>query len=162
VLKEDCKVLKADVAYLKDKSYENEYWNKADAIFGSLMRRGRNMTHDVADRLYDAVDSGDITEAQLTQVLASDLIWGGKQRKSQEEIIVVLEASWRAECHDVTRAQERAGILQSIGLNAVGMVAGMEWDPDAVEQANALAVAMATGRSVDQTSWESALALGSK
>ena len=97
-----------DVATLKGKSYEHDYRLKANAIFGRFIRRGKDRTEDMADLMHEAVTTGQISEKELTEVLAADLLWGGKTRQDRKEIVVVLEASWRAEISDVERAQKRA------------------------------------------------------
>ena len=170
VLKTDVAVLKTDVAEtkqrvtrmgrdvadLKGKSYEHDYLLKAKAIFGRFIRRGRDRTDDMADLMHDAVAAGQISEKELTQVLAADLLWGGKTRQDDKEVVLVLEASWRAEVTDVERAQQRAATLRRIGVYAVAVVAGSEWDEQALSLANSLAVVTAANGTVDGDSWRKA------
>lgn len=159
VLKTDVSQIKTDVSSLKGKAYEQEYRAKASGIFGRFIRRGRDRTDDIADKLHEAVAADQISEAELTQVLAADLLWGGKSRLDEAELIVVLEASWRAEVNDVERAHRRAGILRRVGFQAVAVVAGTEWDGQALSQAQALGVAVASNGQVNADSWRSALAI---
>ena len=173
VLKTDVAVLKTDVAdtrqrvtrverdvaTLKGKSYEHDYRLKSNAIFGRFVRRGRDRTDDMADLMHEATQSGQITEKDLTQVLASDLLWGGKTREEGEDVVIVLEASWRAEEADVERAQQRAGILRRIGVSAIPVVAGTEWDEKAAALAESLGVAVASNGSLDGDSWRKAIAV---
>lgn len=157
VLKTDVSGLKTDVSSLKGKVYEQEYRVKASSIFGRFIRRGRDRTDDIADQLHEAVAAGQISEAELTQVLAADLLWGGKSRLDETELVVILEASWRAEANDVERAQRRAGILRRVGFQAVAVVAGTEWDGQALVQAQVQNVAIASNGQVNADSWRAAL-----
>lgn len=157
VLKSDVSVLKGDVATLKGKSYEVDYWLKAAGIFGAFIRSGRNRMDDIATQLYEAVDAGQVTEQELDQVLSADMLWGGKLHKDGTDITVVLEASWRAEAHDIERAAERAQVLRRIGVVAVPMVAGVEWNDDALALAVAESIVTATDRRIDRESWHRAL-----
>lgn len=147
-----------DVAVLKGKSYEHDYRLKANAIFGRFIRRGHNRTDDVADRLHEAVAAGTISAQELENVLAADLLWGGRSRLGEEDdVLVILEASWLAEEADVTRAHQRATTLQRIGIHAVPVVAEAIWDEQAQALADSLGVAIATNGQVNPDSWQKAL-----
>ena len=146
-----------DVATVKGKSYEHDYRLKASAIFGRFIRRGRDRTDDVADQLYDALAAGTISAQELPQILSADLLWGGRARLNEEEVVVILKASWRAESNDVERAHQRATTLRRIGFYAVPVVAGMEWEQQARALADSLAVAIAANGQVDADSWQKAL-----
>jgi len=156
-LKGSVEILKGDVGNLKGKAYEQEYRLKANGIFGRFIRRGKDRMDDVADQLHEAVTAGQVSEAELEQVLAVDLLWGGKSRQTEADVTAVLETSWRAEMKDVERAYRRAEILRRIGLQAVPVVAGMEWDGQALMQAQALGVAIASNGQVNFDSWRAAL-----
>lgn len=157
-LKSDMSILKKDVSSLKGKAYEQEYRLKASGIFGSFIRRGRDRTDDIAEQLYEAAALGKISQAERRQVLAADLLWGGKSYIDATEVIVVLEASWRAEKNDVERATRRAEILRRIGFQAIPVVAGTEWDGQALNQAEALGVVIASNGQVNEDSWNTGLA----
>lgn len=158
---DDIQGLKRDGSILKGKAYEQEYRLKATGIFGRFMRRGHDRTADIAEQLHDAVAAGQISETDQTQVLAADLLWGGKSYLDGMDVVVVLEASWRAEAHDVERAYQRAAILRRIGFHAVPVVAGTEWDGQALAQAQASAVAIASNGQVNADSWRLALTANS-
>lgn len=157
-VKFDIASLKGDVASLKGKAYEQEYRSKASGIFGNFLRRGRDRTDDIAEQLYEAAALGKISQAERRQVLAADLLWGGKSYIDATEVIVVLEASWRAEKNDVERATRRAEILRRIGFQAIPVVAGTEWDGQALNQAEALGVVIASNGQVNEDSWNTGLA----
>src|SRR5207248_2843034 len=71
VLKADVKSLKTDNRTLKGKAQEQTYHNKADAIFGRYLRNGRKGANQVADLLYDSLENGQISDAEITQVLGA-------------------------------------------------------------------------------------------
>ena len=157
VLKGDVGVLKGDVSTLKGDSLERKYRDTAAGLFGLYLKGGRDVTNRVADQLYAAVDAGTIPESDLIQVLASDLLWGGENRRTQEPIVLVMEASWRAEAHDVERAAARSATLRQIGINALGIVGGKEWSDAALASARQLGVATTTNGQVDRSSWDAAI-----
>ena len=156
VLKQDVGVLKRDMKSLKGKAQEQTYHNKADAIFGRYLRNGRKAANQVADLLYDNLENGQVSEAELTQVLAADLLWAGEERQTKLPLILVMEASWLAESNDVERAATRAAILRRIGLNALAIVGGEEWTDTAREQARSAGVVTTTNGSIDAESWRTA------
>jgi exonuclease VII small subunit len=145
-----------DVRDLKGLSHERTYRDKADAIFGRFLRNGRNATHSVSDQLYEAVASGRISDQEVEQVLAADLLWSGNERSSKAEIVLVLEASWRAEQQDVTRAHDRTAVLRRIGIKALGVVGGREWDAETIDAALAHGIIVATNGSIEPRSWQNA------
>jgi hypothetical protein len=157
VLKQDVSEIKRDVSNLKGSSLERQYRDTATGLFGLFVKSGRDVTNQVADQLYSALEAGAISENELTQVLAADLLWGGEDRKSKEPIILVMEASWLAEKQDIERAATRSAILRRIGVNAIGIAGGKEWTSEARELAEQLHVAMATNGKVDRSSWDNAM-----
>lgn len=157
VLKTDVAGLKTDVGSLKGIVFEGEYRTKAAAIFGRYIRRGRDMTNDVADLLADAEAAGNITASEYEQVLTSDLLWGGALRLGGGQVVVTVEASWRAMVNDLERAINRAAILRRIGLIALPVVAAQEWDDDLVAMARQQRVVVARKGLVDSELWQAAM-----
>jgi len=156
VLKQDSKELKTDVRALKGSSHERDYRDKADAIFGRYLRNGHRATNWVADQLHEALENDRISDADLHQVLAADLLWMGDERSTKQPLLLVLEASWLAESNDVERAQTRAAILRRIGIKALPVVGGREWTSAATELADAQGVVRTTNGSIDPISWQAA------
>jgi uncharacterized protein YdcH (DUF465 family) len=157
----DVAEIKADVAELKTDVVElktdmKDYRDKAISIFGRYLQRGRDVTSEVADQLRTAEDAGKITEQEFDQVLATDLLWEGQLRRTEDKVILVIETSWLAEIADVERAVTRANILRRIGLRALPVVAGREWTEEANEAAREQKVVMTTNGLVDKTSWQDA------
>ena len=141
--------LERDVGVLKGDSLEQRCRNNAPSIFGRHLTRGKEVTNKIYDKLYKAHANGKISESQYVQVDAVDLLWGGKLRTTQTEIVLVIEISWKVAMHDVNRAIERAEILQQIGFNTLPVVIGREWD-EATKQADVVQV---VNGSVKRDSW---------
>jgi len=146
-----------DVGMLKGDSYERTLSDRATGIFGRCLRRGRDMMSDISELLHEAEEAGEISSQALTQVLATDLLWGGKLKETKAEAVLVVEASWFAEEHDLKRAMERAAILQAMGMTALPVVAGKEWAENLAQQAIAHGVVVVIDRQVELASWEAAL-----
>jgi len=149
--------LDRDVATLKGDSYERTLSDKATGIFGRYLRRGRDMTNEISEQLHDAEESGQISVQELTNVLAADLLWGGKIKQSKDDVVLVLEVSWFAEVKDLERAIKRATILRKIGLTALPVVAGKEWTEDLTKQAIEQGVVVVLDRQIESASWDGAL-----
>ena len=156
VLKQDIGVLKRDSATLKGRSLEQTYVNKAAAIFGRYLRNGRTAANLVADQLYAALSDEKVSDAEVEQVLASDLLWIGEERQTKTQLVLVMEASWLAEANDVERALKRAAVLERIGLHALPVVGGEEWTQDATTLARTHNVVMTMNGYIDKDSWQAA------
>jgi len=150
------KSVKRDMGVLKGDSYESGIQNNAAAIFGICIRRGKNARESISEQLYEALETGAISEDELVQVMAADLLWGGKGRTAGRDIVLVTEVSWYAEEGDLKRAVERAGILASIGVEALPVVAGKEWAEGLPEQAIERGAVIVRDKRVDRTSWQKA------
>jgi hypothetical protein len=96
------------------------------------------MRNEIGEYLEKAEENGQISDPEHEQVLACDLLWGGKLKSSKEELFLVVEVSWSAEATDIERATKRAAILRSIGLNVLPVVAAIQWTPEMAEQARRL------------------------
>ncbi|RMF26403.1 MAG: hypothetical protein D6759_19725, partial [Chloroflexi bacterium] len=154
---EEIKTLKKDVRDLKGDAREVFYRQRAAGIFGRWVRRGADVTNEVADRLQEALDSGRISEEEYLHALASDLLWGGKLRTTGKPVVLVVEASWRVEAPDVERAQKRAAILRKAKLFALPVAAGRDWPDEALQLAQEMGVAIVQDGQMDVESWENTL-----
>lgn len=157
VLKKDVDILKKDSRWLKGDSVERKYRDSAAGLFGLFIKNGHDATNEIANALYAAVETGTISENDLTQVLAADLLWGGENRKTKETLFLVMEASWFVEEHDIDRAATRTAVLRKIGLKALPVVAGKEWSDLAQEQAERLRIVTTSNGRVDRHSWDLAI-----
>jgi len=155
-LETDMRTVKHTVGELKGISLECEYRDKAAGIFGRYLRRGHDVTNDIAERLHDAVAAGQITVEELTQVLATDLLWAGRYQQTAE-LILVIEVSWLAETCDVERAVARATILRKLGLTVLPVVAAQEWSAVAQSLAQTQSLVITTDKRIADGSWQSAV-----
>jgi hypothetical protein len=96
--------------------------------------------------------------ADYQEALAADLLWGGQTRDSRQPNVLVPEASRTVGYIDVERATRRAAVLRQAGLRALPVAAGQEWPPNIQDEAKRAGVAIVQDGTVDQQSWEAALA----
>ncbi len=112
-LKQDVKVLKQDVGELKGDNFERKIKEKIASYLGRFLRRIKLIDNArLADLLDEAVDVGVISEEDKDQVLYADGVVKGKSRKDGGEAWILFEISTVVDGHDVSRAVERAEILQ--------------------------------------------------
>jgi hypothetical protein len=154
----DRRDMRRDIGQLKGLGQEQFYRDRAAAIFGRLLVQGYDATNQVADRLQEARQTGVISDRDYQEALAADLLWGGQTRDSPQPIVLVLEASWMVGHIDVERAARRAAVLRQAGLRALPVAAGQEWPPNTQDDARRSGVAIVHDGTVDQESWEAALA----
>jgi hypothetical protein len=154
----DRRDMRRDIGQLKGLGQEQFYRDRAAAIFGRLLVQGSDATNQVADRLQEARQTGVISDRDHQDALAADLLWGGQTRDSRQPIVLVLEASWTVGHIDVERAARRAAVLRQAGLRALPVAAGQEWPPNTQDDARRSGVAILHDGTVDQESWEAALA----
>jgi hypothetical protein len=150
--------MRRDIGQLKGLGREQFYRDRAAAIFGRLLRQGYDATNQVADHLQEARQTGVISDREYQEALPADLLWGGQTRDSRQPIVLVLEASWTVGHIDVERAARRAAVLRQAGLRALPVAAGQGWPPNMQDDARRAGVAIVQDGTVDQDSWEAALA----
>ncbi|MGA9349064.1 MAG: hypothetical protein WBW48_09705 [Anaerolineae bacterium] len=152
------KAMRQDIGVLKGSTKERFYRDRAAAIFGRLLAAGQDATQEVVQRLRAAQQEGCLSAEEYQSVLNADLLWSGKLWDTGEEVVLVLEASWKVHESDVERAAQRAEVLRRTGLKALPVTAGEEWP----EQVEALAlrerVVITQDGRVDDASWQAALA----
>src|SRR6266850_1842379 len=154
----DRRDMRRDIGQLKGWGQEQFYRDRAAAIFGRLLRQGYDATNQVADLLQDARRTGVISDRDYQEALAADLLWGGQIRDSRQPIVLVVEASWTVGHVDVERAARSAAVLRQAGLRALPVTAGQEGPPNMQDDARRSGVAIVQDGTVDQESWEAALA----
>jgi hypothetical protein len=124
-LTEDVRVLKIDVGDLKGDNLERRYRERAPAYFGHLVRRMHVLSaEELAGLLEDAVDQGQLTEAEKDEAILTDVVVRGRYQGSGAEMYLVIEVSWGVDVHDVERAVQRAAVLGKLGIPALPVVAG--------------------------------------
>lgn len=149
--------MKRDIATLKGFNYETRIIQRADAIFGRFMRRGKDVRNEVGLLLEEAEEKGIISEKAHDDVLALDLLWGGKQKGTKADIVLAIEISWRAEANDIERAVARSETLRKAGLTALSVVAGYEWDTPMIAFARDHKTVSIADMKIDEISWQQAI-----
>jgi hypothetical protein len=155
---DDRRDMRRDLGQLKGLGREQFYRDRAAAIFGRLLAQGYDATNQIADHLQEARRTGVISDREYQEALAVDLLWGGQLRDSRQPIVLVLEASWTVGHIDVERAARRETVLRQAGLKALPVAAGQEWPPNTQDDARRAGVVIVQDGTVDQESWEAALA----
>lgn len=154
----DRQEMRQDIGELKGLTKEWYYRDRAAAIFGRLLAAGQDATQEVIRHLRAAQQASRLSAKEYQSVLNADLLWNGKLWETGEEVILVLEASWKVHENDVERAVQRAEVLRRAGLKALPVTAGEEWP----QQVEALAlrerVVITRDGRVDDASWQAALA----
>jgi chromosome segregation ATPase len=123
-LKKDVGILKKDVAYLKGSDRERWYRDKAHAVFGRLVLKGKPFEEKAAEILWDAYKRVQISKEERDEVLSSDLLWSGE--RDGKFVVLVVEVSFTISQEDVERAKKRAEILRKLGILAIPVVGGVE------------------------------------
>jgi proteasome assembly chaperone (PAC2) family protein len=120
--------LEKDAAYLKGSDRERWYRDRAHAIFGRVILKGRPFEEKAAEILWEACKKGQISKEERDEVLSADLLWSGE--REGEFIVLVVEVSFTISQDDVERAKKRAEILRKLGILAIPVVGGVEIGKD--------------------------------
>jgi predicted RNase H-like nuclease (RuvC/YqgF family) len=128
ILKKDVDILKKDVAYLKGSDRERWYRDRAHAVFGRVILKGKTFEERAAEILWDAYKRGQISKEERDEVLSSDLLWSGE--RDGNFVVLVVEVSFTISQDDVERAKKRAEILRKLGILAIPVVGGVEIGKD--------------------------------
>jgi polyhydroxyalkanoate synthesis regulator phasin len=123
-LKKDVDILKKDVAYLKGSDRERWYRDRAHAVFGRVILKGKTFEERAAEILWDAYKRGQISKEERDEVLSADLLWSGE--RDGKFVVLVVEVSFTISQEDVERAKKRAEILRKLGILAIPVVGGVE------------------------------------
>ena len=110
---------------------ERRVQRNAPGYFGHLLRRIRVIAPaELADTIDDAIDSGNLDEADRVQLMALDVPVRGLDRRTGERTYLAVEVSAGVGRHDIERAVTRAGILEKLtGRPAWAVVAGYSIAP---------------------------------
>jgi polyhydroxyalkanoate synthesis regulator phasin len=120
--------LEKDAAYLKGSDRERWYRDRAHAIFGRVILKGRPFEEKAAEILWEACKKGQISKEERDEVLSADLLWSGE--REGEFVVLVVEVSFTISQDDVERAKKRAEILRKLGILAIPVVGGVEIGKD--------------------------------
>ena len=142
--------LTTDVGELKGSDLERRYRERPFAYFQRLVRQAHTLSGDELNAMLDrAVTAGQLTEEDVDEIVWADAIVRGRRREDDQEVYLVVEASWGVGPYDVQRADKRAKLLAKAGVTALPVVAGMWVTPDGELAARAIKVWRVTnGRTV--------------
>jgi len=134
-------ILTKDVSELKGDSLERRYRERAHAYFSQLIRRSHTLSSDEIAELVDrGIREEIITDREGDELLWTDVLVRGRDRKCGEEVYLAVEVSWGVRVEDVERAMNRAKILSKFGFKVLPVVAGRGITPEASEMAEEMRV----------------------
>jgi chromosome segregation ATPase len=140
-LEQDVRDLKQGQARLEGTALEVWWTQYAPSYLGRWFRKVRVLTREALnDELEAAEDEGRLTAEDAEEVRRTDVVAVARDRKTQEEVWVVVEVSATVGLEDVTRAKRRADILARLGRRAVAIAAGREARPPVRAKARGLGV----------------------
>ena len=126
---------------LEGQLLEIHYERRAGAYFGPLARRLRVIESTrLADLLDDAVDGGQLADAERRLVLLADLVLTGRRRPEGDDVYLLVEVSKQVDPGDVARAAHRGGLLARLGRPVMPVVAGQSITEEAAAMATAQGV----------------------
>jgi hypothetical protein len=142
--------LTTDVGELKGSDLEHRYRERPFAYFQRLVRQAHTLSGDELNAMLDrAVAAGQLTEEDVDEIVWADAVVRGRRREDDQEVYLVVEASWGVGPYDVQRADKRAKLLAKAGVTTLPVVAGMWVTPDGELAARAIKVWRVTnGRTV--------------
>jgi len=143
VLKQDVKILKNDVGILKGDMFEMKLKDKAPSRFGSIIRRCKVLNSEkYVEILDDALDENKINLAEREDALDVDLVATGVLTKDPtKKVLLIAEASVKADKKDVERAYKRAQIFKKASdIETLAVVVCKEKTQGAIKKAQELGV----------------------
>jgi phage shock protein A len=140
-LQDDVGKLQDDVGELKGSDLERRYRERPFTYFQRLIRQAHTLTGEELNAMLDAaVTAGQLTEEDIDEIVWADAIVRGRRRDDNQEVFLVVEASWGIGAYDVQRADRRASLLAKAGVTTLPVVAGMWVTPDGEVAARAMKV----------------------
>lgn len=109
---------------LRRRSLERDFRDKVHAFVGTFLLGTRIVTPDQLPGLYEAYESGDLSEEDYRRVIATDAVVRGRRKGAQETSYVAVEVSATVDEKDVERAKRTADILRQLGLESEALVFG--------------------------------------
>jgi hypothetical protein len=133
--------LTGHVGELRGESLERRYRARVYAYFAPLLRRPHVLTPDEAvSLLEEAIERSMLTREQAHELSLADIVVRGTSPADGSTLYLVVEVSLGIVAHDVTRAVERATLLERTGVTARPVVAGQWLTPEAMEAVRAFRV----------------------
>jgi chromosome segregation ATPase len=140
-LRQDVEGIRRGQARLEGTALEVWWAQYAPSYLGRWFRKVRVLTREALnDEMEAAEDEGRLTAEDAEEVRRADVIAVARDRKTREEVWVVVEVSATVGLEDVTRAKRRADILARLGRRAVAIAVGREARPPVRAKARGLGV----------------------
>ena len=129
------------VGDLRGESLEHRYRTRVYAYFAPLLRRPHVLTPDeIVFLLEEAIERGMLAREQAHELSQADIVVRGASPADGSTLYLVVEVSVGIGVNDVTRAVERATLLERTGVTARPVVAGRWATPEAMEAVQAFRV----------------------
>ncbi len=123
-IKTDVATIKTDVATIKGDGLEFKLPQRIRAFLSQRLALratrimqsalGLEMGNELSEAVEQAVDAGEISDAEETRILATDLILRARRKADRSTVWVAVEASHTVDGYDVERARESADILARV------------------------------------------------
>lgn len=109
----------ADLGYLDEMRFER----KAPSLFGPWLRKPRVVTLNDLDLVDQAEDQGVLSQQEIIELRALDLIVEGRDRADPEQrpLLLAVEVSRTLEENDMSRALRRAQLLEEAGYRGAAV-----------------------------------------
>lgn len=116
---------------VEDELLASKYDRNIDNWLGVYIRRPVRVSVHALTRVTEATHSGAISSQQMGRLRDLDLLVGGAEQGGGDEVLLAIEVSYAIDEEDVRRAKAAAGILESAGYRARGLVGGYRIHPAA-------------------------------
>lgn len=105
---------------------EHKYARNVGSWFATWVRRPRELSSQEIEELHDAAATKKISNEDLDGVHHLDLLIRGIDRESEnaEDLILAVEISYTINTEDITRASDRASVLEKAGFRTRAFVGG--------------------------------------
>lgn len=143
ILKKDVKKLKDDVGALKGEMLELKVRNNIGAFIGKLIAKAKVVdSGKFADKLYEAVEAGIITEEEADYALKVDILAEGYLRNnSKKHVLIAIEVSNVVDKGDIERVFKRAEIIsRAYQMECIPMVIGRKATKGALKRSEEIPV----------------------
>jgi hypothetical protein len=143
------------IGMLIGESMESRYRNHIGAFFGRVLKRARVVSlHSLEEELETRLSDDEIVELLLLDLLARGNL---KSHPERPTIWLALEISATINTNDVTRARQRADLLNKAGYPTLAIAGGKACSRDAAELAQQTKVVIVQDGG-EMSGWDAALA----
>jgi outer membrane murein-binding lipoprotein Lpp len=110
---------------------EQRFYDRAPSYFGPFLRRPHVV--ELPDLgAVEALDEGRLSQDDYDQIASLDVLFQGTERDGAgEQVVLAVEVSTQIKDADITRARQRARILERLGYKVIPTVGGEKIGPAA-------------------------------